>query len=240
MFKRSKMHFLFLVCVMLVFLLNGAIAVEAKETKSLTLVAGISSLFSQWDKVCQQNAVKQPYEKTIVSSQQPLAADAEPVLTPILFYGYENISEERMAVVNLAISKEGIPSYSLGKKMYDLKDETQISQNEALDCSGFVQWVFINALLIDPGEGTCLIVDKTQEIAYEDLKPGDFGLLYRGGSYPITQNDGTITWFTNHIGIYVGHDENGNDLWCHCNAADNTVSVNSFDKFEYFCTMFAN
>ena len=174
-------------------------------------------------------------------------------IEPDIFYGYENVSEDRKAVVNLAISIQGIPKYQWGSKYYNLKNMDSIDSTDAFDCSGFVQWVYLKSLNIDIGEGTLYISKNAQEIKYEDLQPGDLGLKFNGGSYYIDcngnitteidkDNDGNIdddiSLIANHIGIYVGKDENGNDLWCHCNKKDNTVSVNNYSGFNYYCSVF--
>lgn len=40
---------------------------------------------------------------------------------------------------------------------------------------------------------------------------------------------------SNHVGIYVGKDKDGNDLWCHCTGGSiRTVVVNNYDQFRYF------
>lgn len=40
---------------------------------------------------------------------------------------------------------------------------------------------------------------------------------------------------SNHVGIYVGKDKDGNDLWCHCTGGSiRTVVVNNYDRFQYF------
>ena len=35
-----------------------------------------------------------------------------------------------------------------------------------------------------------------------------------------------VKTYSNHVGIYVGRNEDGQEIWVHCNAKDNTVSVN--------------
>lgn len=52
-------------------------------------------------------------------------------------------------------------------------------------------------------------------------------------SYKTSQN-------ANHVGIYVGKDASGNDLWVHCNSTNNTVSVNNFGGFHYFVRVIKN
>jgi hypothetical protein len=40
---------------------------------------------------------------------------------------------------------------------------------------------------------------------------------------------------TNHVGIYVGKDAKGRQIWVHCNGSADTVSVGTFEGFRYFC-----
>lgn len=47
--------------------------------------------------------------------------------------------------------------------------------------------------------------------------------------------DDTAILKANHVGIYMGKDENGNDKWAHCNTKDGTVVINTVDYFTYFC-----
>ena len=42
-----------------------------------------------------------------------------------------------------------------------------------------------------------------------------------------------VKTYANHVGIYVGKDEDGNELWVHCNNKDKTVSVNE-GCFKYY------
>ncbi len=40
---------------------------------------------------------------------------------------------------------------------------------------------------------------------------------------------------TNHVGIYVGKDARGRQIWVHCNGSADTVSAGTFGGFRYFC-----
>lgn len=161
------------------------------------------------------------------------------IANEIIYYSEDEL---RQKIVDTAVSVQGIPSYEWGKKYYDLNDKNTITQNDSLDCSGFVQWVYLNSLNIDTGEGTANISENTEEITYDELKIGDLGLIFKGGSYYIDENGNRFSepvegarCISNHIGIYIGKDENGNDLWVHCNKKENTVSINSPQCFSYYC-----
>lgn len=168
------------------------------------------------------------------------------------FYGYLNVSDERKTVVNTAILLENKIPYQWGAKTADTGWTKSFEDGNGLDCSGFVEWAYKTALDIDPGEGTSNISSFITEISENELQPGDIGLKFNGGSYyidatgavianPDMNGDGLqeegVTLVANHVGIYVGKDEEGNELWCHCNATDNTVSINNFSGFTYFGTI---
>lgn len=147
------------------------------------------------------------------------------------FYGYEGILFDRRDVVNTAISLENKIPYEWGGKAQKSgwDDLWNTRKNDAgelygLDCSGFVSWAYKTALDLDIGQSTAE-QSRLKTISYEELKPGDLGLMYEGGSD--SQN-------TNHVGIYVGKDENGRDLWCDCNADDNTVVVRNAKYFKVY------
>lgn len=50
----------------------------------------------------------------------------------------------------------------------------------------------------------------------------------------LTEDD--IELNSNHVGIFVGLDKDGNQIWCHCagSAYGNTVVVGKYDNFKYF------
>ena len=87
-------------------------------------------------------------------------------------------------------------------------DSTQGRTIRGLDCSGFIDFVFWHVMDENFGNGnTSEIRDiYSEKISYDDLKPGDLGFLDMTGS-------GT----NQHVGIYAGKDEDGNDIWIDCN-----------------------
>ena len=148
---------------------------------------------------------------------------------------FDTLPEERQALVVTALSMKDMIPYQWGGKAekpgYDptwwtfLEDGNQ----KGLDCSGFVQWVYMTAgfsraIYNDLYSSYSLIESQVAtEIGREELNPGDIGLV-----------EGS----TNHVGIYIGK-VNGEDLWCHLNKASGTVSVGTFN-FKRFFTMFNN
>lgn len=102
-----------------------------------------------------------------------------------------------------------------------------------LDCSGFVAWVLRQALISADGSieeskisdaacGTAGITSSSWFTAIDkkDLKPGDLGTKFVGGS------DGNKV---NHVGIYLG-----NGQWVHCTSSGHTVVKNDYGKFKKY------
>lgn len=149
------------------------------------------------------------------------------------FHGYTYISSDRKKVVNTAQSLEGNIVYQWGGKAkhsgWNDNWNNRVTDNstelQGLDCSGFVAWVYKTAIDRDVGTSTAELSQKWTTIDYTDLKPGDIGLIREGGS-----NEES----TNHVGIYVGKDEYGKDLWCDCNADDNTVVTKNAKCFRIY------
>ena len=158
---------------------------------------------------------------------------AEPVVEPEPTYsinGYDGLSQTRYCIVNTAMGMVNQFTYNLGSKPdYNNNWKT----DESLDCSGFVEYVFWLVTGQDIGEGTWMQSTenveggRAQYISHEELKPGDLAFLMDGRDTIYTDENGEKHTRTNHVSIYCGKDTEGNDLWCHCNAKDNTVAVNS-------------
>lgn len=139
----------------------------------------------------------------------------------------KSISEQegiRKQILENAVSLIGRVPYQWGGKAsaagYDtswwLYDES--GKQKGLDCSGFVQWAYmtsgVNKKITDTLISTNAML-SLEEITYDELKPGDIGLLNRGET-------------TNHAGIYIG-----DGYFIHCSSEQKTVTVNQF-PFRYF------
>lgn len=101
---------------------------------------------------------------------------------------------------------------------------TGSNQPYGLDCSGFVDWVYKTAgagTILSSG-GTAYQWEQSYTVSESDLKPGDLVFKQRPG-----------TSGTNHVGIYVGKDENNRNLYCHCTYGKGVV-VNHYTGFKYF------
>lgn len=99
-----------------------------------------------------------------------------------------------------------------------------------LDCSGYVDWVYKTAGVgnILSGGGTAYQWGKSYPIGENELKPGD--LVFKN----TPQTSGV-----NHVGVYVGKDNEGNKLFAHC-AGGQGVVVNSYKGFKYWRRPFMN
>lgn len=167
-----------------------------------------------------------------INFSEPIAEpEPAPVVEPTYsINGYDGLSQTRYCIVNTAMGMTGQFTYNLGSKPdYNNNWKT----GESLDCSGFVEYVFWLVTGQDIGEGTWMQSTENVEggraayISHDELKPGDLAFLMDGRDTVYTDENGEKHTRTNHVGIYCGKDTEGNDLWCHCNAKDNTVAVNS-------------
>ena len=127
------------------------------------------------------------------------AEDASSSETVVLADGTESsysisadLSDERKELLLTALSLEGQISYTWGGKATTTGWNARWSTGTGLDCSGFVQWAYWTALGIRNGLGSTLQISGSfTEIKEEELKPGDLGLLYQGGS-GYAAEDGTV------------------------------------------------
>ena len=87
-----------------------------------------------------------------------------------------------------------------------------------LDCSGFVQWAFINAI-DDPIKDTYDFWASCEEIEIEDLLPGDLAFYWR------VNESGYMDW--DHVLIFAGYNENEDPMWLHCGAAEGIVALDT-------------
>lgn len=148
----------------------------------------------------------------------------------------EDLSPERRDIVKAAYSLVGKVNYFWGGKSevigWDSRWGTPTKVTAAgssttgmtlpfgLDCSGFVTWVFINAMG-DPsyanviGHGASNQYGKCKKISWSEALPGD--LVF----YPDL----------GHVGVIVGIDENGNLLVAHCASSQNNVVVTGVQGF---------
>lgn len=130
---------------------------------------------------------------SITGSRQSVVDFAVSMVGKIPYYFYEGQSDGYGALGH-ALAKE-FDSNHFGElaSLTDHKGRNKYG----LDCSGFVDFVFWNALNDNLGNGnTDTLKSKSTKIEYSELKPGDLGFLNDGSS-------GT----EQHVGIYIGNDE---------------------------------
>ncbi|HML67863.1 MAG TPA: CHAP domain-containing protein [Clostridia bacterium] len=140
---------------------------------------------------------------------------------------------ERKQVVETAFSLVGKISYVFGGKYNRLGwnnawgnaneaeegDKVRISRDDGLDCSGFVSWVFINALG-DPaalrviGNGSSNQWAHSEAIGWDEGKPGDLAFYCAPGERQY-----------NHVGVIVAVDDDGSYLIAHCSSVQDGVVV---------------
>ena len=102
--------------------------------------------------------------------------------------------------------------------------------------------MFYKVLNENIGEGTWnqstgnINSDKGVYVKEKDLIPGDIAFLYDGKDTITSKKDeeGNPIVKTNHVGIYVGKNKEGKNLWVHCNAADNTVALNTVSYWKRY------
>lgn len=143
---------------------------------------------------------------------------------------YKNSSDIRKDLIKVAKTLIGQVPYEWGGKAtkagYDtswwLFDENSVQQG--LDCSGYVQWVYMtmgfkpeiyNQLL----STTEILNSSLPEIEKSQLQIGDIGV-----------RKGLIT---NHTGIYYGN-IGGKDMWIHCSGSADTVIVSEFEFQKFY------
>jgi len=82
-----------------------------------------------------------------------------------------------------------------------------------LDCSAYVAWAFTQTghtdVPISAYTGTFVTSSNFKSISESELIPGDIGL----------NNSSTAGGNGNHIGIYIGKNSSGQNIWLHCSSS---------------------
>ena len=165
----------------------------------------------------------------LVGSLTVSAADAAEVLRNLP----TDLPEDRKAVIKTAMQLVGKVSYFWGGKSSaigwdsrfgtpmevwaDGSTTTGTIRAYGLDCSGYVDWVFNNALgyIIGHGGGAASQHTYCEDISWDEAQIGDLAF------YPDDE----------HIGIVAGWDENGNILIVHCASGYNNVVITGMEGF---------
>lgn len=152
----------------------------------------------------------------------------------------EDMNVDRKQVVKTALSLVGKINYVWGGKYNRLgwnygwaaPDTADAAASTAkptggLDCSGFVSWVFINAIG-DPaalgaiGNGSSNQWAHSSAIGWDEGKPGDLVFYHPPGTRDY-----------NHVGIIVSADSDGSYLVAHCSANQDGVVVTDAWSFGF-------
>ena len=142
----------------------------------------------------------------------------------------EDLSGNRKEIIAFALSAVGRVPYQWGGKAsgtgwsasFGSSTPEEKGRSNGLDCSGFVQWVYRSAIGRNIPGSTAGFGGYPRK-SKENLKIGDLGFYKTPGSED------------NHIGIYAGVDEYGNDTWIHC--AGSTGSTIGTGNFKYYVSL---
>lgn len=152
----------------------------------------------------------------------------------------EDMNVDRRQVVKTALSLVGKINYVWGGKYNRLgwnygwaaPDTEDAAASTAkptggLDCSGFVSWVFINAIgdpaaLSAIGNGSSNQWAHSSAIGWDEGKPGDLVFYHPPGTRDY-----------NHVGIIVSADSDGSYLVAHCSANQDGVVVTDAWSFGF-------
>lgn len=174
------------------------------------------------------NALKMTLYGTLGNGNTVELTDAE----LIAFVNRQNCNATRKHILTTALSLVGkVPYFWGGKSAAGWNDEWNTPKlvtasgsstsgtirPYGLDCSGFTDWVYKTALGVSLNDGTWNQWDNTYAITEEELLPGDLGFMAEPGTVPV-----------NHVLIYAGKGENGEQMWVHC-ASGSGVVLNSPD-----------
>lgn len=174
------------------------------------------------------NALKMTLYGTLGSGDTVALTDAE----LIAFVNRQNCNATRKHILTTALSLVGkVPYFWGGKSAAGWNDEWNTPKlvtasgsstsgtirPYGLDCSGFTDWVYKTALGVPLSGGTWNQWDSSYAISEDELLPGDLGFLAEPGAVAV-----------NHVLIYAGKGENGEQMWVHC-ASGSGVVLNSPD-----------
>jgi cell wall-associated NlpC family hydrolase len=145
----------------------------------------------------------------------------------------EDASVQRQQVVDTALTLVGKVSYLMGGKynylgwndewgnanVAETPGEVRINRQSGLDCSGFVSWVFVNALgdraaVRVIGNGTRAQWANSEAIGWDEGRVGDLAFYCVPGERQY-----------NHVGIIVAIDDDGSYLVAHCSSLQHGVVV---------------
>lgn len=173
-----------------------------------------------------QKLISQDWFKTYglsISTINPKQPLTEEEISKYLSSLPEDISDERKAVIQFALSSVGkIPYYYGGKASaasYEKNGFGRVVEADykgrvlrGLDCSGWVQWVYWSAIgdRLNGASSTATLIGEGQKIKRSELQPGD--IIVRVGA-------------DSHVVMFLQWAGNGNMIVIHENSGANNVSV---------------
>ena len=173
-----------------------------------------------------QKLISQDWFKTYglsISTINPKQPLTEEEISKYLSSLPEDISDERKAVIQFALSSVGkIPYYWGGKASaasYEKNGFGRVVEADykgrvlrGLDCSGWVQWVYWSAIgnRLNGASSTATLIGEGQKIKRSELQPGD--IIVRVGA-------------DSHVVMFLQWAGNGNMIVIHENSGANNVSV---------------
>ena len=142
-----------------------------------------------------------------------------------------SISQARMEIIEFALNAVGKVGYQWGGKAvgsgmgakFGSSTPDEKGRKNGLDCSGFVQWVYRSAIGVSVPGSTAGYAGYSR-ISHSSLKIGDIGFYEVPGSEE------------NHMGIYLGVDESGNETWVHCSGSSGATYGTG--NFRYYVSVF--
>ncbi len=158
-----------------------------------------------------------------------MSAKAKSVLNTILKSWPENLEKQRITAIQTALSlmNKGI-TYSMPRRWAKDKNGNPLS----MDCSSFVTYCLRSAGMtinarknVYTGSYLDSKINDYVSVKRSNLLPGDVGL------YSTTTKDGGA----NHIGMYIGKDENGKEMWIEMSAIRNGIIVKHGDRGNGHC-----
>lgn len=150
------------------------------------------------------------------------------------------LTSSRKSFINFALTYVGQIDYYFGGKASkpgfsgnDFGSRVEPDEKgrtlKGLDCSGFVSWVYWSVFNVKPGMSSSSFVSSLHltRTTSDKLVPGDIGMANLPGA---TEN---------HIGIFVGYDENtGRAKWVHSSGSPtNKVVCNTTNIFRYYYSL---
>lgn len=178
-----------------------------------------------------------------------------------LYHGEAGVTEREKLIVETGMSLLGkIPYQWGGKASNGGWNKRWDKEGNGMDCSGFVEWVYwtITGHSNEGLRSTITIASRQKQISRDELRIGDLGMKYPTGTRYADYSgkifyseksakasnkaagmpEEEIEYLYNHVGIYVGKDMNGNDLWVHCKGEPiSTVTVGVYEDFTYYYAM---